>query len=396
MQVKDFGRPDQYTRSMSNHKQPMPAMPAPRYGAYPGADRFSPDFGYRDYLKAVAGLRTRGSARPLALLLHIPCGKAGVYLSYLHREIEMQGRLFAGMNRVEQLHFSGDPGCLSDTQMEELMLQARRCFQFAPDQAGDYAIEVDPAGVTGERVASLRRQGLNRIALRVHACDAQVAEIAAAARAARFRSLTIRLDGRAPDEQLGDVIMLAPDRIAVGVCSRLGLCIDALGAAGYVYIGMGDFARPGDDLAIAQKQGRLHCNFQGFSSHPDMDLVACGVSAIGAVAATYSQNVKSLEAYYDLIERNELPIERGVRLSMDDVVRRTIIQMLMCQSELSIPCIEEAYPIVFAHYFAPEMARLAQLVHAGLVTIEDEWLSVTPAGRAQLSTVCGVFDRYRN
>ncbi|WP_426105724.1 oxygen-independent coproporphyrinogen III oxidase [Massilia sp. TSP1-1-2] len=434
------------------------AKSGPRYSSYPTADRFTDAFTYRDYLQAVASLRMRGSDKPLSLYLHIPfcdtvcyycaCNKivtknrdkAAVYLSYLKREIDMQGRLFGGMNHVEQLHFGGGtPTYLSDAQMEELMLHLRRCFQFAPDEVGEYAIEVDPRTVSAERVHSLRRQGFNRISLGVQDYDEQVQvavnrvqpehetqAIIDAARAAGFRSVSIDLIYGLPKQDLATmaqtlakVIKAAPDRIAVynyahlphlfkpqrriieadlpsaeTRLAMLGLCIATLGAAGYTYIGMDHFARPDDDLAIAQKQGRLHRNFQGYSTHADMDLVSCGVSAISSVAATYSQNVKTLDAYYDLIDRNELPIERGIRLNMDDALRRTIIQMLMCQFELSISAIEMAYPIVFADYFAAELTQLAALEEDGLVTLEPEWLSVTARGRILIRNVCMVFDRY--
>ena len=430
----------------------------PRYTSYPTADRFSDAFAYRDYLQAVASLRTRGSVKPLSLYLHIPfcdtvcyycaCNKivtknrdkAAVYLSYLKREIEMQGRLFAGMNHIEQLHFGGGtPTYLSDAQMEELMLHLRRNFQFAGDSVGEYSIEVDPRTVSPERVHSLRRQGFNRISLGVQDFDPTVqaavnrvqpehetCAIIDAAREANFRSVSIDLIYGLPKQDLitmgqtlAKVIKAAPDRIAVYNYAHLphlfkpqrrildadlpsadlrlamlGLCISTLGAAGYVYIGMDHFARPDDDLAIAQVQGRLHRNFQGYSTHAEMDLVACGVSAIGAVAGTYSQNVKTLDAYYDLIERNELPIERGIRLNMDDALRRTIIQMLMCQCELSIPAIEQAYPISFATYFAAELVQLEVLEADGLVTLEPDWINVTPRGRLLIRNVCMVFDRY--
>ena len=430
----------------------------PRYTSYPTADRFSDAFAYRDYLQAVASLRTRGSVKPLSLYLHIPfcdtvcyycaCNKivtknrdkAAVYLSYLKREIEMQGRLFAGMNHVEQLHFGGGtPTYLSDGQMEELMLHLRRCFQFAPDEAGEYSIEVDPRTVSCERVHSLRRQGFNRISLGVqdYDPDVQVAvnrvqpehetqAIIDAAREALFRSVSIDLIYGLPlqtiattAQTLAKVVKAAPDRIALynyahlphlfkpqrriaeadlpdadARLAILGLCIATLREAGYVYIGMDHFARPGDDLAIAQVQGRLHRNFQGYSTHAELDLVACGVSAISAVAGTYSQNVKTLDAYYDLIERNELPVERGIRLTMDDQLRRAIIQMLMCQFELSISAIELAYPISFADYFGAELAQLGALAEDGLVTLEPDWISVTPRGRILIRNVCMVFDRY--
>ena len=433
-------------------------LSAPRYTSYPTADRFREDFGYRDYLQAVAALRMRDSSRPLSLYVHIPfcdtvcyycaCNKivtknrdkAATYLSYLKREIEIQGRLFAGMNHIEQLHFGGGtPTYLSDQQMDELMQHLRRWFQFAPDAQGEYAIEVDPRTVTRERVHSLRRQGFNRISLGVQDYDATVQAavnrvqpehetqaIIDAARDAQFRSVSIDLIYGLPRQDLhtmaatlAKVIQAGPDRIAVynyahlphlfkpqrriadadlpsadTRLAMLGLCIETLCAAGYVYIGMDHFARPGDELAIAQVQGRLHRNFQGYSTHADMDLVACGVSAVSSVGATYSQNLKTLDDYYDALDRNELPVQRGIRLNMDDALRRTIIGMLMCQFELSIPAIEQAYPIVFDDYFAPELERLAALQADGLVELDEEWLCVTAKGRVLIRNVCMVFDRY--
>jgi oxygen-independent coproporphyrinogen-3 oxidase len=436
------------------------SKPGPRYTSYPTADRFSGTFGYRDYLQAVAGLRTRGAAKPLSIYLHIPfcdtvcyycaCNKivtrnrdkAAVYLSYLKREIDMQGMLFAGINQVEQLHLGGGtPTYLSDAQMEDLMAHLHRKFQFAPDEVGEYSIEVDPRTVSRERVHSLRRQGFNRISLGVQDYDeavqravnrvqpeAETRAIIDAVREAGFRSVSIDLIYGLPKQTvmtmaqtLAKVIKADPDRIAVynyahlphlfkpqrrildadlpsadARLDMLGLCIRRLTEAGYVYIGMDHFAKPGDDLAVAQRQGRLHRNFQGYSTHADADLVACGVSAIGAVGSTYSQNVKTLEAYYERIDNNELPIERGIELTMDDALRRSLIQMLMCHFELSVGALEQAFPIVFADYFAPELEKLRALADEGLLTISSEWLSVTLKGRLLIRNVCMVFDRYLN
>jgi len=432
----------------------------PRYTSYPTADRFADSFGYRDFLHAVADRRTRSSARPLSLYLHVPfcdtvcyycaCNKivtkkrdkAATYLSYLKREVEMQGRLFAGMNDVEQLHFGGGtPTYLSDAQMGELMDHLRRCFRFADDATGEYSIEVDPRTVSVERVHSLRRQGFNRISLGVQDFDADVQKavnriqpeqetraIIAAARDAGFRSVSIDLIYGLPKQTpatmqatLDKVIAADPDRIAVyhyahmphlfkpqrrildadmpdsdTKLQMLQLCIERLSRAGYVYIGMDHFAKPGDDLALAQRQGRLHRNFQGYSTHADADLVSCGVSAISAVGATYSQNAKTLDAYYEALDRNELPVARGVRLSMDDVLRRTLIQRLMCQFELSIPALEQAFPIVFRDYFARELEALAGLERDGLVSVSEEWISVSMKGRLLIRNICMVFDRYLN
>ena len=430
----------------------------PRYTSYPTADRFGAGFGYRDYLHAVAGVRTRGGKRPLSLYLHIPfcdtvcyycaCNKivtrrrdkAALYLCYLKREIEMQGLLFAGMNEVEQLHFGGGtPTYLSDEQMGDLMAHLRRSFRFAPDDAGEYSIEVDPRTVSADRVHSLRRQGFNRISLGVQDFDPEVQKavnrvqpehetraVIDAARAAGFRSVSIDLIYGLPKQTLDTmrrtldkVVAADPDRISVYHYAHmphlfkpqrridaaempdsdtklrmLQLCIERLGAAGYVYIGMDHFAKPADDLAVAQRQGRLHRNFQGYSTHADTDLVSCGVSSISAVGATYSQNVKTLDEYYDALDANELPVARGARLSMDDLLRRAIIQKLMCQFELSVSAIEQAFPIVFEQYFANELAQLRQLERDGLVTLGPEWLSVTMKGRLLIRNVCMVFDRY--
>ena len=174
----------------------------------------------------------------------------------------------------------------------------------------------------------------------------------------------------------------------------LSLCIKRLTDAGYVYIGMDHFAKPDDDLAIAQRQGRLHRNFQGYSTHAESDLVACGISAISSVAMTYHQNVKTLDAYYAHLDKNELPIARGIKLNMDDALRRLIIQMLMCNFELSISSIEQAYPITFAHYFSEEIRQLKSLALDGLLTMDDEWLCVTTKGRLLIRNICMVFDRY--
>ncbi|TWC71368.1 oxygen-independent coproporphyrinogen III oxidase [Herbaspirillum sp. SJZ099] len=430
----------------------------PRYTSYPTADRFSGDFAVADYLHAVSDRRSMGAWRALSLYLHIPfcdticyycaCNKivtrnrakAALYLSYLKREISMQGSLFSGMNQVEQLHFGGGtPTYLSDGQMGDLMAHIRKSFTLAPDNVGEYSIEIDPRTVSVERVQSLRAQGFNRISLGVQDFDPEVQravnrvqseeqtlEIIRAARAAGFRSVSIDLIYGLPKQNvmsmsrtLAKVVAASPDRIAVynyahmpqlfktqrqineddlpGADSKLdmlSLCIRQLSAAGYVYIGMDHFAKPADDLAVAQRQGRLHRNFQGYSTHSESDLVACGVSAISAVGGSYSQNEKTLDDYYARLENATLPIARGIRLGMDDVLRRLIIQRLMCNFELSISSLEIAYPIVFREYFAAEMEKLQALEADGLLRIEPEWITVEPKGRLLIRNICMVFDRY--
>lgn len=430
----------------------------PRYTSYPTADRFSAAFGIDDYAQAVAGVRAKAEKRSLSLYLHIPfcntvcyyCGcnkivtkdrsKAVTYLDYLKREVAMQGRLFAGMNQIEQLHFGGGtPTYLSDEQMDELMAHLRHWFAFAPDTVGEYSIEVDPRTVSRERIHTLRRQGFNRISLGVQDFDPvvqkavnriqpeeQTLAIIDAAREADFRSVSVDLIYGLPKQTLttiaqtlGKVIAANPDRIAIYNYAHmphlfkpqrriaeedlpnadvklemLFLCIRRLNEAGYVYIGMDHFAKPTDDLAVAQREGRLHRNFQGYSTHAEADLVSCGVSAISAVGPTYSQNVKTLDAYYEHIDKGELPVARGIKLTDDDLLRRTLIQRLMCNFELSMADIAQTYAIDFASYFAPELEQLRIMQDDGLITLDDDWLRVTLKGRLLIRNICMVFDIY--
>jgi oxygen-independent coproporphyrinogen-3 oxidase len=430
----------------------------PRYTSYPTADRFHDQFGYRDYLQAVTHLHTRGARHPLSLYIHIPfcdtvcyyCGcnkiitknrdKAATYLDYLKRELAMQGKLFAGFNHVEQLHFGGGtPTYLSDAQMDDLMQHLHRWFRFADDDQGEYSIEVDPRSVTPERIHTLRRQGFNRISLGVQDFDEAVQkavnriqpeqktlEAIRAARDAGFRSVSVDLIYGLPkqtvmsmNQTISKVIEANPDRIAVyhyahlphlfkmqrrmndddmpssdAKLDMLALCIRRLNEAGYVYIGMDHFAKPDDELAIAQRQGRLHRNFQGYSTHAESDLIACGVSAISSVGMCYSQNAKTIDEYYDRIDHDELPVVRGYQLTMDDVLRRFIIQMLMCNFELSIRSLEEAYPIKFDAYFMLEIEALKELQQLGLLTMGSEWIEVTLKGRLLIRNICMVFDRH--
>ncbi|NEX62278.1 oxygen-independent coproporphyrinogen III oxidase [Noviherbaspirillum galbum] len=432
----------------------------PRYTSYPTADRFNGNFGVGDYLQAVNSVRAMGARNPLSLYVHIPfcehlcyycaCNKivtkvrskAEVYLTYLKREIDMQGKLFEGMNTVEQLHFGGGtPTYLNDAQMGDLLAHIRKWFKFATDDAGEYSIEIDPRTVSAARIRTLREQGFNRVSLGVQDFDPDVQkavnriqpeektlEVIQAARDAGFRSISIDLIYGLPkqnlitmNQTLNKVIAANPDRISIynyahmpalfksqrrisedelpsgeTKLDMLSLCIRRLTEAGYVYIGMDHFAKPDDDLAIAQRHGRLHRNFQGYSTHADAEMVSVGVSAISAVGSTYSQNDKTLEGYYERIEQGELPIVRGTKLSLDDVLRRIIIQMLMCNFELSIRSLELAYPISFATYFQQELAKLKELEALGLLKLDSEWLTVTAKGRLLIRNICMVFDRYLN
>jgi len=434
------------------------SRPGPRYTSYPTADRFGPGFGAADYRAAVAARRAADPERALSLYVHIPfcqslcyycaCNKiitsdrekAAVYLDYLLREIDMQADLFAGMNRVAQLHFGGGtPTYLSDEQMGVLTRHLRRAFDFADDAEGEYGIEIDPRTVDAARIRELRAQGFNRLSLGVQDFDPDVQravnriqpaaltlDAIAAARAAGYRSVSIDLIYGLPRQSLASmrrtleqVVQAGPDRISVyhyahlpelfksqrlireedmpSVRTRialLALCIEHLTSHGYVYIGMDHFARPDDELALAQRQGRLQRNFQGYSTHAGADMLSCGVSAISAVGAAYSQNEKSLGRYYARLDRGELPVARGLALNGDDLLRRDLIQRLMCDFSVDLHAFERRHGIAFDACFAREAAQLAALEADGLLVRTPGRLEVTPAGRYLIRNICMVFDRY--
>jgi oxygen-independent coproporphyrinogen-3 oxidase len=339
---------------------------------------------------------------------------------------------------VSQLHFGGGtPTFLSDEGLRELMGMLRRSFSLAP--GGEYSIEVDPRTVTVDRLALLAELGFNRLSFGVQDFDPevqkavhriqpaeQVFELVAAARRLGFESVNVDLIYGLPrqtpesfDRTLAQVAELRPDRIALyayahlperfkaqrriitaelpgasAKVSMLARSLDAFMSAGYVYVGMDHFALPEDALAVAKRQGRLHRNFQGYSTQPDCDLIGLGVSAIGRVGATYSQNAKTLEEYYDFIDQGRLPVVRGLALSRDDLVRRTVIMALMCQGEVLFEPVDQAWLIDFRQYFAAELEQLREMQGQGLVRVNDEGIEVTALGWFFVRGVAMVFDRY--
>lgn len=428
----------------------------PRYTSYPTADRFVEAFTTETYTHWLKQRNIGGINRPLSLYFHLPfcnticyycaCnkiitkdrGRSGKYVKYLIREMEMQAAHLGADRRVEQLHWGGGtPTFLADDQMRELMLATRQHFQLIDD--GEYSIEIDPRKVGAETVALLAELGFNRMSLGVQDFDPQVQQainriqseeetfaVMQAARAHGFKSISVDLIYGLPhqtlegfNQTLDKVIATSPDRISIynyahlpalfkpqrrineadlpSAQTRLDimkLAIGKLTETGYVYIGMDHFAKPDDELAVAQRQGRLHRNFQGYSTHADCDLMALGISAIGKIGPTYSQNVKSLDDYYDRIDAHVLPIMRGLELTADDLLRRAIIQALMCQFEISIESLEIAYLIDFSTYFQEEIRLLREYVDEGMLKMDDQWISVTPKGRLLIRTICMAFDKY--
>ena len=394
--------------------------------------------------------------RPVSIYVHLPfcstvcfycaCNKIvtankarGVeYLHHLKKEIELHCESFHFPPRVEQMHWGGGtPTFFDQAQLSELNDTLRRRFAFAPD--GEYSIEIDPRTVDDASIHALHVMGFNRISLGVQDFDpavqravnrvqgeAQTLGVITAARRAGFHSVNIDLIYGLPlqnpttfDHTLTSVIAARPDRVAVYNYAHmparfksqrhikdhelpapevklklLALAARRLTEAGYVYIGMDHFALPSDALAQAQRAGRLHRNFQGYSTHADCDLLALGVSAIGAIGPTYSQNARELPDYYQRIERGALPVVRGIELSTDDQLRRAVIQRLMCQFGLNTEAIETEFFIDFGEYFSDELADLRLLAQDGLVELTAQRIQVTAKGRLLIRNVCMVFDRY--
>ncbi len=395
-------------------------------------------------------------ARPLSIYVHLPfceslcyycaCNKiitkhherAAPYLALLRREVELHVQHMGRGAAVSQLHLGGGtPTFLSDEELAWLMDLLRSHFTF--QDGGEYSIEVDPRTVTAERLESLRQLGFNRLSFGVQDFDPdvqkavhrvqpaeQVFALVASARRIGFDSVNVDLIYGLPKQNpqsfartLEQVCELRPDRIALyayahlperfkpqrriimidlplpdAKVSMLASALKAFMQAGYVYIGMDHFALPEDALAIAKRQGRLHRNFQGYSTQPDCDLVGLGVSAIGKVGATYSQNVKTLDEYQYLIDQGRLPVARGLALSRDDILRRSVIMALMCQGEVLFESIELAHLIDFRQYFAAEMEQMREMQQQGLVSISDSGIQVTPLGWFFVRGVAMVFDKY--
>ena len=430
----------------------------PRYTSYPTADRFVEAFGEADYIQALQQRKEGVASRvsPLSLYVHIPfceslcyycaCNKiitkhherAKVYLAYLRREVALHTALLGKGHTVSQLHLGGGtPTFLSDEELTELIDMLRSAFSFVP--GGEYSIEVDPRTVTTQRLQTLHGLGFNRLSFGVQDFEPavqkavhrvqpaeQVFALTDDARRIGFESVNVDLIYGLPQQTaesfertMALVNQLRPDRIALYAYAHLpqrfkpqrrihieqlpaagdkvamlSQAMTALMSAGYVYVGMDHFALPDDALAVAKRQGRLHRNFQGYSTQPDCDLIALGVSSIGRVGATYSQNAKTLEEYCDLIDQGRFPVVRGLALNRDDIARRAIIMALMCQGRVQFESIELAHLLHFKTSFAAELEALKDLQSQGLVALDDTGIQVTPKGWFFVRAVAMVFDRY--
>jgi oxygen-independent coproporphyrinogen-3 oxidase len=428
----------------------------PRYTSYPTADRFHAGVGAADLEGALRERGALRPGQPLSLYVHLPfcnticyycaCNKiitsnrsrSARYVASVNQEIDMVGALVDGGPPVSQLHWGGGtPTFLAHDEMQALMDRLRARFRFVPDT--EMSIEVDPRKVGRDTIDCLATLGFNRISVGIQDFDPEVQRavnrvqseeetraVIDAAHERGFVSVNADLIYGLPKQTvtgfaatLDKVIAASPDRIALysyahvphlfktqrqiveadlpGAETKLAilaLAIHRLQDAGYVYIGMDHFAKPHDELALAQRQGKLHRNFQGYSTRSDCDLLGFGISAIGKVGNAYLQNVKTLDAYDERIDARQLPVMRGVVLTADDVLRRDVIQRMMCDFALDYRSIERKHGVDFARTFAPEIAALAPLADDGLVELSARGLTVTPRGRLLVRTVAMLFDRH--
>lgn len=430
----------------------------PRYTSYPTAVQFMEGFDAETYRRHVAASNSELIPKPLSLYVHLPfckslcyyCGcmkkvtrhtaQADQYLDYLHREIEMQGDLFDHDREVVQLHFGGGtPTYHSDEQVKALMDQLGKHFSLSRDDDREFSIEVDPRTVGPERLEQLAGMGFNRISLGIQDVDPKVQkavnriqdtqstlDMIGRARELGFNSVSVDLIYGLPlqtvesfSQTIDTVVEARPDRLAVYNYAHLPhifraqrmieaddipspetklklmeLTIDRLIELGYVYIGMDHFALPDDELTIAQREGGLQRNFQGYSTRKGCDLVGLGVSSIGKVDDCYAQNIKDIQTWQQAVDSGELPIWRGVSLNTEDRMRRRVIESIMCHGEVRFEYIESMFAIDFHEHFAPELLRLEAMEEDGLLVTGENSFSVTPSGRLLLRNIAMVFDEY--
>ncbi len=369
-------------------------------------------------------------------------GKVQDYLRYLELEINHVSGHLAGskglLSPVSQLHFGGgSPTFLSDTELSDLVARLKARFEFVA--GAECSIEIDPRTVDGARLAHIRQLGFNRVSFGVQDFDPRVQEaihrvqpfeqveaLMKEARALHFDSINIDLIYGLPhqgptsfERTLEQVVSIRPDRIALYAYAHLPARfkpqrrIDALvlpGAdlklrmldqaiekflqQGYEYIGMDHFALPDDLLARVKREGKLQRNFQGYHTNAGSDLVGFGVSAISQVGHAYSQNVKTLAEYYSALDQGRLPVERGLTLNDDDLLRREVIMSLMCQGKVSFEPLERRYGIRFVDYFDEALERIREFENFGLVVSNAAEIKVSKAGWFFVRAVAMAFDKY--
>jgi oxygen-independent coproporphyrinogen-3 oxidase len=427
--------------------------PGPRYTSYPTAPVWKDDFGPADFEKYCAHAEEK--ATPLSLYMHLPfCESlclfcactvsiqknkavAIPYLEALKREISHVSSHVSKNRPVIQFHWGGGtPTYLSPQQMEDLFGHTRERFSFAPD--AEIGVEVDPRVTSRDHLETLRRLGFNRLSMGIQDFNPKVQEtvhrvqpyemtrdLIVAARELGFDSINVDLIYGLPYQTadsfkatIDRTLTLAPDRVAMFSYAHVPWLKKQQGSfaehlpegmekfrifraglekfleAGYLYIGMDHFAKPGDELAVAQSNRTLHRNFQGYTTKAGADLYGMGVSAISSLGEAYAQNRREVPAYQAAVAERGIATMRGYRLSADDQLRRAVISRLLCHTVIPKDEIEREFSISFDGYFAPELARLEEFRADNLVALSPGEIRVTPLGRIFIRNVAMTFDRY--
>jgi oxygen-independent coproporphyrinogen III oxidase len=427
--------------------------PGPRYTSYPTAPVWKEDFGPDDFEKYCE--RSEQRATPVSLYMHLPfCENlclfcactvsiqkdkrvAIPYLATLKREIDHMARHVSKKRPVIQFHWGGGtPTYLSPPQMEDLFSHTRELFSFAPD--AEIGIEIDPRVTTRAHLETLRRLGFNRLSMGIQDFEPKVQEtihrvqpyemtrdLILAARELGFESLNVDLIYGLPYQTAASfratierTVTLKPDRVAMFSYAHVPWLKKQQGSfeehlpegmekfrifragleeflgAGYLYIGMDHFAKPGDELAVAQQNRTLHRNFQGYTTKAGADLYGMGVSAISSLGEAYAQNRRDLPAYQAAIAERGIATMRGYRLSADDRLRRAVIGRLLCHTVIPKKEVEKEFSITFDDYFALELQRLEEFYTEGLVALTPGEIRVTSLGRIFIRNVAMTFDRY--
>jgi oxygen-independent coproporphyrinogen III oxidase len=429
--------------------------PGPRYTSYPTAPEWDDSFGESELRAAFEEANHKPNPAPLSLYFHIPfcdslclyCGcnvvinkrheVAHPYLAYVKREIDWVGDKIDRTRKVEQLHWGGGtPTYLSPAQIEDLYSHIASHFSFASD--AEISIEIDPRVTTEEHCRTLRRVGFNRVSMGIQDFDplvqktvhrvqpyADTRKLIDYCRDLGFESINVDLIYGLPHQTVesfsktvDQIIETAPDRIAVFSYAHVpwmkkqqgsfakflpngvekfrifSRAIEMLTEAGYRYIGLDHFARPEDEICRAQDERTLHRNFQGYTTRAGCDLYAMGVSSISALDDVYAQNWRDLPSYYAAIETGHWPTMRGMRVSDEDKLRRSVINRILCHTLLVKSEIERDFNIDFDEHFAAELREMAELERDGLVSLNGDSIEVAPLGRIFIRNVAMLFDAY--
>ncbi len=429
--------------------------PGPRYTSFPTAPHFTDAFQPVDWEAHIANNNT-STERPLSLYFHIPfcdtlcwfCGcttvisrrrePIDVYVDYLFREIDLYADRIHPGREVVQIHFGGGtPTHLTPTQIRAVGRKIRDRFNVA--SGAEISCEMDPRGLTIEHLEALRDAGFNRASLgiqdfspevqkavnRIHD-EESISRVLANIRSTGFRSINLDLIYGLPHqtpasfaETIGSVLALDPDRLAVFSYAHvpwmkphqklireedlpepeeklqmLKHIVETVTGSGYEYIGMDHFAKEGDELTLAQRAGTLQRNFQGYSTRAGADIYALGMSSISQLPRCYAQHTKELTEYYKAIDEEQLPVVKGVALTDDDDLRRTIIMRLMCDMALDFDALSDDLEVDLREYLEDEIQELAPFEKDGLIELTGEGFKVTPSGRLLVRNIAMNFDPY--